>query len=178
MLLRSLLRQLCGRSNIPPAIQTLYETCDQGLDRRPPTVGELAKVLGEMVASTAAQTATDATRKQHYLLIDGLDELTLSSQESLYETLRPVLAGENPDIHVILSSRSQREIERSLDNFDDRVSLVIEVNDVQGDIRTFVLSEIDSYSPLRRLPQTTHNAILSRVAEQSNGMYGDPCIYV
>jgi hypothetical protein len=169
VLLRSLLRQLCHSSTLPAPIQSLYDVCDEGLDHRSPTVHELAQTMRQILASS--HETPSATDSQHYyLLIDALDELEPSSREELLQELQPLLLQRPANIHVLITSRTQREIEETLYESVAWDSFHVDSKHVQDDIRTFVNSEIQSHRALRRLPQQTRDAILSRIVDQSNGM--------
>ena len=169
VLFRSLLRQLCRPTEVPVAIQKLYDLCDEGLDHRPPTIHELGRSLREVVAPSSSSTTSTLVSKDYYLLIDGLDELKPSLRDEFLEELRPILSQVNKNVHILVTSRTQREIEESLREVVTFDLLPVDTQSVQADIRTFVASEIRSHKLLRRLPQC-HDAILTRVADQSHGM--------
>lgn len=107
----------------------------------------------------------------YYFLIDGLDELESSSREELLQQLQPLLLQNLPNVHILITSRAQREIEETLQEGVVWDLFPVDTESIQGDIRTFVNSEIQTHRGLRRLPQQTQDAILSRVVDQSNGMY-------
>ncbi len=168
VLLRCLLRQLCIHSKVPTAIENLYNLCDEGLEHRSPTIHELAETLLGLVATPNASEES-AT---YYLLIDGLDELESYSQDELLTELQPLFSQNLLNVHILITSRPRREIEESLQEGAVWNLLPVDTKAVQADIRIFVMSEIQSHRALRRLPRDTQDEILSRLVDQSNGMYG------
>ena len=172
VLFRTLLRQLCHSLIVPLAIQRLYDLCDEGLDHRSPTVHELATTLLEIASPSSPSMNSGLDPKDYYLLIDGLDELEPLPRDELLKELRPLFLQNLRNVHILIASRAQREIEESLQEGVVWDLLPVDTKSVQADIRTFVLSEIKSHRGLRKLPEQTHDAILSRVVDQSNGMYG------
>lgn len=171
-LFRTLLRHICSPPSVPAALKNLYESCDQGLDHRSPTVHELATTLKEVLAAPCSSDESNPATRDYYLLIDGLDELELSSFYTLFQELLPIMSAEVfPNVHILVASRNQGEIKATLSHPVKWNPLPVDTVSIQEDIREFVISEIQSYPPLRRL-QSTHDAILKRVADESKGMYG------
>jgi hypothetical protein len=156
---------------VPAAIISLYDLCDEGLDRRSPTVHELARTLKEIVDPSSPSPKSTPDPQDYYLLIDGLDELEPLSREELLKELEPLFSQYLLNVHILVTSRDHREIKESLQEGMVWDLLHVDTKSVQEDIRAFVISEIKDHRGLSRLPQQTHNAILSRVVDQSNGMY-------
>jgi hypothetical protein len=175
VLFRFLLRQLCRGAQIPTALQTLYDNCDEGLNHRSPTVRELAQTLSDIVSTVSPSTTPPTDRQDYYLLIDGLDELEHFLQDELLEALQLILSQHLPNLHVMVTSRNQRDIRASLFELAAWDSLPIDTNSVLADIRTYVISEIQSHPRLRNLSQKTQDDILTSLVDQSNGMYDMPC---
>lgn len=94
-LFRSLLRQFCSREIIPNAIQTLFESRDQGIDRRPPSIHELASCLKEVISMSNNEDPDKTADTEFCLLLDGLDELAVSTMEELLkEKLEPIVSSD------------------------------------------------------------------------------------
>jgi hypothetical protein len=171
ILFRSLLRQFCSREVIPIAIQTLFESCDRGIDRRPPSIHELASCLKEVVSISNKEDIDKTSDTDFYLLLDGLDELAVLTMEELLNKLKPIVSSDSQHVHVLLVSRNHKEIEMSIDDAATWDKLPLDTVCVQEDIEQFVLSEIAATNLLRRLPQDIQADIVDRVARQSCGMY-------
>jgi hypothetical protein len=168
---KTLLQQLCPRPKVPRAIQSLYDICDEGrLDHRSPTVHELAGTLVDIITPSNPSLIPAPDLQDYYLLIDGLDELEPPSRDELLKELRPIVFQNFPNIHVLLTSRNDKEIEESLQQGVVWYSLPVDTESVQADIRIFVRSEIQSHPQLRGLPRNTQDTILDMVIQQSGGM--------
>ncbi|KAI8631317.1 heterokaryon incompatibility protein-domain-containing protein [Xylariaceae sp. FL1651] len=85
--------------------------------------------------------------------------------------LQPLVSQETPNIKFLVTSRKNSEIETYLHDPVQWDSLSVDTRAVQEDIRTFVISEIQSHLRLYNLPQQTREAIILRVADQSQGMF-------
>lgn len=161
ILFRRLLCQIWQGETVPQAIQDLYELCDRGLDRRSPTVRELAATLRSLTTSQNGTT--------HFILIDGIDELEPSALSDLVEELKTLITSDNNNIRILLASRNQANIETDIRSTGPWRFLPVDTVSVQKDIRRFVQSEIDRHGPLKKR-KAIHDAILERVADQSDGM--------
>ena len=170
VLFRSLLRQLCYPAEVPSAVQNLYDLCDEGLDHRPPTIHELARTLGEIIAPYSSLPTPAPAPKDYYLLIDGLDELEPIQRDDFLEELRPILSLDSRNVHMLITSRLPKGDRAISQRIGSSGSLPVDTQCVQADIRTYITSEIRSHKQLFRLPRESHEAILARVVDQSHGM--------
>jgi hypothetical protein len=126
LMLRSLLRQLLQRSiTIPKNVDALFSSCDNGEQR--PSVHALLEATQQ-----AAQEFT-----QVYVVLDALDECTQRSE--LMDVLETVAGWKLDNLHLLMTSRKERDIESSLEFYikgEDAVCLQRHV--VDQDIQRYV----------------------------------------
>jgi hypothetical protein len=138
LMLRSLLRQLLQRSvTIPKDVDALFSSCDNG--QRQPSVHDL---LG--VTQQAAQVFT-----QVYIVIDALDECTQRSE--LMGMLESVVRWKPNNLHLLITSRKERDIESSLGIYlkeEDTVCLQSDI--VDKDIQRYIQQRLSSDEDLAK----------------------------
>jgi hypothetical protein len=126
LMLRSLLCQLLQRSVvIPKGVDALFSSCENG--QRKPSSHALLQVTKE-----AAQEFT-----QVYVILDALDECTQRSE--LMDMLETVAGWQLDNLHLLMTSRKERDIERSLEEYireEDTVCLQRDV--VDKDIQRYI----------------------------------------
>ncbi|KAJ4300817.1 hypothetical protein N0V90_002905 [Kalmusia sp. IMI 367209] len=149
LMLRSLLCQLLQRAvTIPKMIDALFASYENG--RQPSSHAFL-----EVVRSTLQEFA------QVYIVLDALDECKQRSE--LMDMLKTVAGWQLDNVHLLMTSRKERDIESSLESFvieEDTVCLQKDVVD----------EDIKRYS-LATLPQTldqTYDRILSAISEEDS----------
>ncbi|KAF2878542.1 vegetative incompatibility protein HET-E-1 [Massariosphaeria phaeospora] len=126
LMLRSLLCQLLQRSVvIPKDVNALFSSCENG--NRPPSLHALLEV-----APQAMQQFTHV-----YIVLDALDECT--QRRNLMDVLKTVAGWQLDNIHLLMTSRKERDIESSLEEYieeEDAVCLQRDV--VDEDIQRYV----------------------------------------
>jgi hypothetical protein len=126
MMLCSLLRQLLQRSvTIPKDVDALFSSCDNR--QRRPSVHALLKAMQQ-----AAQEFT-----QIYVVLDALDECTQRSE--LMDVLEAVAGWKLDNLHLLMTSRKERDIESSLESYvDERDTVCLQRDVVDQDIQRYV----------------------------------------
>jgi Cdc6-like AAA superfamily ATPase len=126
LMLRSLLCQLVQRSVVvPKGVDALFSSCENG--QRKPSSHALLQVTKE-----AAQEFTHV-----YVVLDALDECAQRSE--LMNMLEAVAEWQLDNLHLLMTSRKERDIERSLEEYireEDAVCLQRDV--VDQDIQRYV----------------------------------------
>ncbi|RII22710.1 hypothetical protein CUC08_Gglean013428 [Alternaria sp. MG1] len=126
LMLRSLLCQLVQRSVvIPKGVDALFSSCENG--QRKPSSHALLQVIKE-----AAQEFTHV-----YVVLDALDEC--AQRLELMDMLEAVAEWQLDNLHLLMTSRKERDIERSLEEYireEDAVCLQRDV--VDQDIQRYV----------------------------------------
>ncbi|KAH8719160.1 hypothetical protein GQ44DRAFT_687973 [Phaeosphaeriaceae sp. PMI808] len=125
LMLRSLLCQLLQRSvMIPKGVDALFSSCGNG---RQPSMHALLEVT--------RQTVQEFT--QVYVVLDALDECMQRSE--LMGVLKIVTGWQPDNLHLLMTSRKERDIERSLESYveeEDTVCLQRDV--VDQDIQRYI----------------------------------------
>ncbi|KAL5371605.1 hypothetical protein DPSP01_014146 [Paraphaeosphaeria sporulosa] len=126
LMLRSLLCQLLQRAvTIPKGIDALFTSSQNGM--RQPSPHALLEVM--------RLTLQEFT--QVYIVLDALDECTLRSE--LMNMLEAVARWELDNLHLLMASRKERDIERSLETFvTEHDTLCLQRDIVDEDIQRYV----------------------------------------
>jgi hypothetical protein len=126
LMLRSLLCQLVQRLVvIPKGVDALFSSCENG--QRKPSLHALLDVT-QQVAQEFAHV---------YIILDALDECT--QRLELTDMLRTVAGWQLNNLHLLMTSRKERDIETSLESYvrkEDAVCLQRDV--VDKDIQRYV----------------------------------------
>lgn len=126
LMLRSLLCQLLQRSiTIPKGVDALFSSCGNGL--RLPSMSALIDVTRQ-----AMQEFT-----QIYVVLDALDESTQRSE--LMRVLETVAGWQLDSLHLLMTSRKERDIETSLETYVEKEhALCLQRDVVDQDIQRYV----------------------------------------
>lgn len=137
-MVRSIIIQLisqCGRS--PKAIDDLYSVCENG--NKQPSHDALMRVLQQLIKGFI----------KTFIVLDALDEC--KDREGLLECLTEILEWKVGPLHIIATSRPEKDIEDSLEPLlDDDGKLCIQSALVNDDIRAYVQRRIQKDVKLQR----------------------------
>jgi Cdc6-like AAA superfamily ATPase len=138
LMLRSLLCQLVQRSVvIPKGVDALFSSCENG--QRKPSSHALLQVTRE-----AAQEFTHV-----YIVLDALDECTQRSE--LMNMLETVAAWQLDNLHLLVTSRKERDIESSLEkHIRDEDAACLQKDVVDKDIQRYVQQRLHNDNDLAR----------------------------
>ena len=104
LMLRSLLSQLLqASSKVPESIEDLFSACGDG--QQQPPLHSLLQVTSQVV-----QHFTHV-----YIIFDALDEC--AKRQDLMDMLETVAAWQHSNMHLLMTSRQEREIESSLQSY-------------------------------------------------------------
>jgi hypothetical protein len=161
LMLRSLLSQLLqASSKVPESIGNLFLGCGDG-QQQPP----LHSLL--QVTSQVMQHFTHV-----YIVLDALDECT--KRQDLMDMLETVAAWQHTNMHLLMTSRKERDIESSLESYiggEDSISLHNDI--VDEDIHRYILQRL---SEDRTLAKWNKDAVVRQEIETTlmqgaRGMY-------
>jgi uncharacterized protein YbgA (DUF1722 family) len=126
LMLRSLLCQLVQRSfTVPKGVDALYSSCENG--RREPSLHAVLEVTRQAAQEFA----------QVYLVLDALDECTKRSE--LMDVLKTVAGWQLNNVHLLMTSRKEWDIERSLESYiKEEQTLCLQRDVVDKDIQRYV----------------------------------------
>jgi hypothetical protein len=161
LMLRSLLSQLLQRSfMIPEGINALFSSSDNG--QRQPSLHALLEVTPQVM-----QQFTHA-----YIVLDALDECT--QRQELMDVLKTVAGWQLDNMHLLMTSRKERDIESSLESYveeEDTVCLQRDV--VDRDIQRYVQQRLSDDMKLAKWNKdaAVRQEIEDALMQGARGMY-------
>jgi len=163
--LSSLISQLCiGSEEIPAQLEMLYEKCGNG--RYPPPVRDLISVINAF--------ATLEKIDDIYIVLDALDECPKTGPEDQRAELLGALAViqhiPHSNIHLLVTSRQEIDIERSILPHLTVPSLSIQDAGVTADIRKYIKSQLISDPKLNSWSEDVKYNIEHALTEGASGM--------
>lgn len=137
-MLRSLLCQLLQQSiKIPPSLDTLFSLCESG--QRQPSMHGLLETLRLMIQELP----------QVYVLLDALDECV--QRADLMDMLETIAGWQFQNLHLLVTSRRERDIENSLEVFvDGQHRICLQSALVDKDIQRYVRRRLSDDKRLRK----------------------------
>ncbi|KAI4278333.1 MAG: hypothetical protein LQ337_001102 [Flavoplaca oasis] len=159
-MLRSLIKQLCvGETSIPPAVQDMCSRY-RASGHQPTT-----KVL-----LAALHSAVDSIRKKTFLVLDALDEYPENGRQELLAAVKMLTNSEYNDIHILVTSRMEYDIEHTLDA-EAMQKLSIHGPVVDSDISRHVRASLADDARLCRLSPSIKETIETQLVSSANGMF-------
>jgi hypothetical protein len=161
LMLRSLLCQLLQRSfMIPKDVDALFLSCQNG--KRQPSLHALLEVTPQVMQQFA----------HVYIILDALDECT--QRPELMDALETVASWQLDIVHVLMTSRKERDIESSLESYvkeEDTVCLQRDV--VDEDILRYVQKRLSDDKRLAKWNKDTaiRQEIETALMRGARGMY-------
>ncbi|KAJ7112601.1 ankyrin repeat-containing domain protein [Mycena epipterygia] len=154
IMLRSIILQLSAQS--PTKYTTLDQQYNLSKGQTLPTYGNLLDILEKLLLEFG----------HTYIILDALDEC---NEQDLLVRLISLLRGwsSKTPVHLLFTSQTRELFTASFEGVE-HVSLELETT--QEDIATFVTSELESNSKLKRWAKHTAE-ITRKVVEKSNGMF-------
>ncbi|KAF2626317.1 HET-domain-containing protein [Macroventuria anomochaeta] len=138
LMLRSLLCQLLQRSStISKGVDTLFSSCENG--QRQPSLHALLKLTPQVMQQF----------KHAYIVLDALDECT--QRQELMNVLETVAGWQLDNVHLLMTSRKERDIETSLEDYireEDAICLQRDV--VDRDIQQYVQQRLSDDKTLAK----------------------------
>ena len=159
LMLRSLLCQLLQRSvGIPKGVDALFSSCENG--QRKPSLYALLDVTRQV-----AQEFVHV-----YIALDALDEC--KQRQGLMDVLETVAAWQLGNVHLLMTSRKERDIESSLDSYvKDTICLQRDV--VDRDIQRYMQQRLSDDKTLAKWNK--HDAVRQKIEAaimcRARGMY-------
>jgi hypothetical protein len=155
-LLRSLIIQLSIQSNkTPEALDNLF-TCSQD-GRQQPTSDALVLTLQHIVNDF----------HQTFIILDALDEC--KEREELLELIENIISWKLEKIHILATSRREREIEEVLEPLVTG-QICIQSTLVDTDIHIHIRERLQNDPKLRNWPVNVQREIEKSLMDGANGM--------
>ena len=157
-LLRSLIAQFSGQApSIPEALEQLHARC-QATEYHPDS-DDLTATLQSIIQEF-----------QHaYIVVDALDECT--ERESLLELIRKIVDWKSSTLHILMTSRKEREIEDSLGP-QCWYTMALQESVVARDIEMHVFERLQNDPKLKKWPPKVQAEIKEKLTTGACGMYG------
>lgn len=160
LMLRSLLYQLSQQSiMIPASLNSLYSSCENG--QQQPLLDALLTVMQQMMQEIP----------HVYALLDALDEC--SQRAELMDILETMAGWQLQNLHLLVTSRRERDIESSLEGFIDRRNIIcLQSHLVDKDIERYVRQRLSDDKSLRKWETPAiRQDIEAALMKGANGMY-------
>jgi hypothetical protein len=155
-LVRSLIVQLAMQSEkTPECLNALFARNQDG--QQQPTIDALVLILQHLLRDF----------KQVFLIFDALDEC--KEREELLSLIESIVAWEVENVHILATSRREKEIEDSLKPLITG-EICIQSALVNADIRTHICERLQSDAKLKRLPADVKLEIERTLMKGAQGM--------
>lgn len=151
-MLRSILAQLClGSERVPESITSL---------RRENSQPNLAALIAALLSSLESD-------QTYYIILDALDEST--EREDLMEVLSEFMKNQVDRLHLLMTSRKERQLEETLGVIVTR-KVPIQTLNVDADIALHVRRCLDVDKRLSNWPGPIRKEIEVALTEGAQGM--------
>lgn len=159
-MVRSLLAQALRYCvDVPRELESLYSSCMDGGWQ--PTFEALLESLHQTLASF----------EETFIILDALDECTDRSE--LLADIDNLVGWENIDLHLLVTSRREQDIEESLASLiGDQASVCIDSAVISADIRVYVQFRLRTDRALKRWQKNLElsQEIKDTIVEKADGM--------
>lgn len=157
----TLIAQLCNHVvDLPERLKELYKTCNNG--KGVPTLDNLLATL-----FVVAQKFGDV-----FIVADALDECPNNGiiREELLELIKDMSTRSSSNIHLLVTSRLESDIEELLLSLSTTRVIPIQGSPLEADIKSYICNEISSNSKLKKIPIIEQKKIEKRLIAGANGM--------
>lgn len=164
-MVRSLINQLYYKhEQTAQQLDSLFSSYGDG--RQQPTMESLCKILLHQIEQV----------KEVWIVLDALDECHTRKgppTEGLLSWIREVLCSEQRNVHLLITSRLEQDIESGIMEFarDDDI-VPIQSSAITDDIRAYVRTRVREDNPLKRWRNRpdVQQEIETRLMEKADGM--------
>lgn len=163
-MVRSLVIQLsCKFEDAWKQLDFLYSSCEDG--RRQPTRDSLCKMLLNMMEQV----------KEVWIVLDALDECCTrkgSPTEGLLAWIRDLHRSEQRNVHLLVTSRPEQDIQSGLSEFHDDNIVPIQGDLIANDIRAYIHTRVRQDEGLKRwrARPDVQDEIETRLTEKADRM--------
>ena len=161
LMLRSLLTQLLQRlSTMPKGVDALFSACNNG--QRQPSSHALLEVIRQVM-----QQFTYV-----YVVLDALDECT--QRPELMDALETMARWQLDSVHLLMTSRKERDIESSLEGYiEEEDTICLQRDVVDRDIQLYVQQRLSDDKALTKWNKDAviRQEIETALMDGARGMY-------
>ena len=161
LMLRSILAQLLRKcAEIPVAVAALFSSCKSGLQQ--PPLSACVDVLRRVIIEIP----------RVFLVLDALDEC--NSRKELLEVITSISDWKANNLHVLLTSRKERDIQDTIVQIVNSENMVhLQSDQVDPDIRAYAVERLSKDKSLEkwRKSNEVQEEIESVLMKKAQGMY-------
>ncbi len=157
----SLIAQLCNHVvDLPEKLKELYKACNNGRG--------LAALDTLLVALYAMAEKFDDV----FIVADALDECPNDGtlREELLELIKDMSTRSSSNIHFLVTSRLESDIEELLRSLSTTRVIPIQGSSLEADINSYICNEISSNPKLKKIPIEEQKKIEKHLIAGANGM--------
>ena len=160
-----------------PVYQVLPEIIDM-YDKNYPWAAsyeELSRILGSVLQNHVFQAIGPERKASNLyssftLFLDGLDEIPVTAQVDILQTINSLVSLDLANVRVVVSSRPDYTCNQYLNPANNWRCHEIPAEQVERDIRVFAKHEIECHPGLKQLPEDTKENIYKRLSTGAQGM--------
>jgi len=121
-----------------------------------------------------AQLSLPGTFKQVYLIIDALDEYSISNRKDLLDSLRKIRGLDSDSLHLLTTSRREVDIKNSFlaSKETSRIfwDIRLQKTHVQDDIKTYVSGRLGREQKFEKWTAEERERVELQLTERAHGM--------
>ncbi len=159
-MIRSLITQLSLRcTGTPGALAVLFSSCMDG--ERQPTSDALLTTLRQMIGEFS----------EVFVILDALDEC--KERQELLEDINEIAGWKSEKLHILATSRREKDIEESLSLFvSDERKVCFQNEPVNDDIRAYIQKRLQTDQNLKRWRNKpeVQQEIETKLMDKADGM--------
>ena len=160
-MVRSILAQLLRKCDgIPAAVAALFSSCESG--RQQPPLSAYVDVLRRIIIEIP----------RVFLVLDALDEC--DSRKVLLEVITTISDWEANNLHILLTSRKERDIQDIVEQIVRSENMVpLQSDQVDPDIRAYIVERLSKDKSLEKWHRSNEveEEIESVLMKKAKGMY-------
>ncbi|KAJ4286967.1 hypothetical protein N0V90_012847 [Kalmusia sp. IMI 367209] len=165
-MVRSLISQLYYKcTDAQEQLEPLFSSCQNG--RSQPSCETLCKALSKMIEHA----------KEVWIVLDALDECQTRvgpSREELLEWIGEILSSEHMNVHLVVTSRPEHDIQEELNNVAERRGKIIPIQSdlVEDDICKYIRVHVNEGKGLKRWQSRPdiQDKIRTSLMQKANGI--------
>lgn len=157
----SLIAQLCNHVvDLPEKLKELYKACNNG------------RGLAALDTLLAALYAMAEKFDDVFIVADALDECPNDGtlREELLELIKDMSTRSSSNIHFLVTSRLESDIEELLRSLSTTRVIPIQGSSLEADINSYICNEISSNPKLKKIPIEEQKKIEKHLIAGANGM--------
>jgi Cdc6-like AAA superfamily ATPase len=161
LMVRSLISQFSQQCDkVPETLETLFSSCEN--KQRHPSLDDFLEVLQDIIQGFP----------RSYIILDALDECT--NRDELMDILKSMVEWRLEKLHILVTSRQERDIESSLKDFVDEQSIIcLQSKSVDKDIHTYIRQRLSHDKNLEKWQKdhSIRQEIEEALIQGAHGMY-------